>query len=142
MDRLDIQLVPGADEHGGRWVGVHLLVNGEDLKDLVADFEKKGGYDPAGGYDALALDGLEPAIDRLTGKPNGWPRGGQTVLLVCESDREEGCWPIFARISMGDELVEWRDFEQPHRPERDYSELAFTFSRSQYDAELRRALGA
>lgn len=142
MDRLEIRLRPRADDHSGRWVGVQLFINGENLQDLVTAFETRRGYEPAGGYDAIAVDGLRPAIDRLTGKGSDWPGDGQTVLLVCAADGEEGCWPIFARVVLGDHVVEWRDFNQPHRPGRDYSGLHFAFSRTEYDQEIRRVLSA
>jgi hypothetical protein len=142
MDRLELRLDSGQDEDLGRWVGVHLLVNGVDLRDLVTDYELRCGYDPAGDYDAIDEQGLQPAIARLTGIPNSWPGGDRTVLLVCQSCRDEGCWPIYARVVMGGDVVEWRDFEQPHRPERDYSGLRYTFARPAYDAEISRVLGA
>ncbi len=141
MDRLKIRLTAHQQSELGRWTAVELRVNGRDLKDLVADYERKLGYEPFGGYASISLDGLQGALDRLTGTPNSWPGDGQTVLLVCEGCREEGCWPIFARVRLGEETVEWSDFEQPHRPARDYSNLRFTFDRRQYDEEIARAFG-
>ena len=72
-------------------------------------------------------------MDRLAGTPSFWPGNGETVLLVCEGCREEGCWPIFARVEVDEEVVEWSGFRQPHRPERDYADLRFMFDRRQYD---------
>jgi hypothetical protein len=126
----------------GRWTAVELLVNGQDLKDLVTDFERAKNYEPAGGYDSISLAGLQHAKDRLTGQPNSWPGDGEVVLLVCESCREEGCWPLFARVEMSQGVVEWSGIRQPHRPDRDYSELQFTFDRQQYDAALGEAFGS
>ena len=122
-------------------MAVDLLVNGESLNGLVAAYEQRRGFEPVGGYDSISLEGLQPAADRLTGTPNSWPGDGETVLLVCDVCREEGCWPIFARVDLGKELVEWSGFRQPHLPERQYAELHFTFDRRQYDEEIDQAVG-
>jgi hypothetical protein len=139
MDRLEVRLAPHEDKDIGRWVAVDLLVNGENLKAFVASFEQARGFEPVGGYDSISLEGLQPAAARLTGSPNSWPGNGETVLLVCEGCREEGCWPIFARVDLFEEVVEWSAFRQPHRPDRDYTDLHFTFDRRHYDAEIRLA---
>ncbi len=133
MDRLVVRLSYHEAHDVGRWPAVDLLVNGNYLKDLVADFERARTYAPVGGYDSINLDGLQPAHDRLTGQPSSWPGDGDVVLLVCESCREEGCWPLFGRVQMGSAVVEWSGLRQPHRPDRDYSELHFRFDRQQYD---------
>jgi hypothetical protein len=78
----------------------------------------------------------------LTGSRTLWPGKGRVVLLVCEGCGEEGCWPFLARVHIGDEVVSWDGFEQPHRPERDYSELQFSFDRGQYDSTLTRAFSS
>ena len=62
-------------------------------------------------------------------------------MLVCEGCREEGCWPLFARVQMSQAVVEWSGMRQPHRPDRDYSELHFTFDRQPYDAALSEGFG-
>lgn len=50
-----------------------------------------------------------------------------------------GCWPLLCMISVGDNEVRWRDFEQPHRGVSsgawwwDYSGFpGFTFEKAQY----------
>ena len=139
MDRLVVHLTSHEAEDLGSWTAVDLLVNGRDLKDLVADFERARNYEPAGGYDSISLDGLQPAQDRLTGQPSSWPGNGDVVLLVCEGCREEGCWPLFGRVRMGSAIVEWSGIRQPHRPDRDYSEFQFRFDRQQYDTALSEA---
>jgi hypothetical protein len=142
MDRLVVRLQPHEATDLGRWTAVDLLVNGRDLKDLVAEFERSEGYEPAGGYDSISLDGLEHAHDRLTGQPSSWPGNGEVVLLVCASCREEGCWPLFARVERRAAVVDWSAIRQPHRPDRDYSKLHFTFDRQQYNAALSEAFGS
>ncbi len=66
----------------------------------------------------------------------------EVVLLVCEGCREEGCWPLFARVQVSQAVVEWSGMRPPHRPDRDYSELHFTFARQQCDAALSGAFGS
>jgi hypothetical protein len=141
MDYLGLRLTPHEETHLGRWTAVDVLVNGKPLKDLAFEFEREHGYDPAGGYDSISLAGLQPAPDALRGTPNTWPGDGEIVLLVCASCREEGCWPLLARVKVGDATVEWSGFRQPHRTSRDYSDLRFAFDRGQYDEELQDAFG-
>jgi len=43
---------------------------------------------------------------------------------------------------MSQAVVEWSGMRQPHRPDRDYSELHFAFGRQQYDAALREEFGS
>ncbi|MGH2385939.1 MAG: hypothetical protein ACRDGB_12945 [Candidatus Limnocylindria bacterium] len=139
VDTLAIQLTPRAGE--GHWTAVDLVVNGQALKDLVTDFESERGYEPAGGYDSFAVEGLQLPAERLTGTPNLWPGRGEVVLLVCSGCGEEGCWPLFARVSVGEETVDWHSFSQPHRPSRDYTDLRFRFDRRLYDDVLDTAFG-
>jgi len=141
MDRLEIRLVPHSRANHGQWVAVDLVVNGENLESLVASYERARCFRPAGGYDSISVDGLEPALARLTGSPSLWPGDGETVLLVCRECGEEGCWPIFARVNLNAETVDWSAFRQPFYPDRDYTDLHFTFDRRQYDAEITRAFG-
>lgn len=74
VDTLAIQLAPRAGDTGeGHWTAVDLMVNGQPLSDLVTEFEGQHGYEPAGGYDSFAVEGLQPPAERLTGTPNLWP---------------------------------------------------------------------
>ena len=141
MDRLEIRLTNHSRNEVGRWTAVELLVNGMNLKSLVGDFERAHDYAPVGGYDSRSLEGMQHAADVLAGEPNSWPGGGEGVLLVCESCREEGCWPLFGRVELGTDRVEWSGFRQPHRPDREYKDLHFAFDRAEYDQELIRAFG-
>lgn len=138
VDTLAIRLTPRANYV---WTAVDLMVNGQALKDLVSEFERWRGYEPPGGYDSFAVQGLQPPAERLTGIPNLWPGGGQVVLLVCGGCGEEGCWPLFARVTVGEETVEWHGFSQPHRPLRDYTDLRFSFDRRLYDEVLAARFG-
>lgn len=139
MDRLDVRLEP-AESDVGNWTPVHLTVNGRPLVEIAAAFEAEQGWDPAGGYDWLATDGLRPARSRLLAKvADDWRGDGRTVVLVCGVCGEEGCWPLLARIVADDDQFVWRDFFQPHRSERDYAGLRFSFDRGAYESEIDRA---
>jgi hypothetical protein len=114
-------------------------VNGVRLADLVAEFERAHQYEPAGGY-----AGLVPSYFRL-GRPDEYFMGvspdpqisnGGHWLLGCECG-EAGCWPLEARIVVGDQQISWEGFKQPFRPERDYSSFGpFRFNLEQYRGSL------
>lgn len=143
MDRLDINLSERAEsDHGynARWVEVDLIVNDKSLAQVLKDHEAGRGYEPAGGYGSISLDGLQPARDRLLGSPERWAGDGETVLLVCGDCREEGCWPMYCHIELGPSTVTWSSFRQPHRDDRDYGDLRFVFDRSAYIAAVASAL--
>jgi hypothetical protein len=93
---------------------------------------------PAGGV----YGGLIPAFfrfgrlaDHFLGR---WPgrSGSKPPLLGCQCG-EWGCWPLLARIRAVADSVIWDQFEQPHRPSRDYGAFGpFTFERQQYERAL------
>jgi len=104
---------------------------------MVRTFEEGDRMDPAAGYRPIPHTGLASARDRLLGLERArWPGNGRTVLLVCDC-RDEGCWPRPARVRQDGAVVRWDDFEQPQRPERDYSGLGpFVFDAEAYTAEV------
>jgi len=129
----------------GQYVGTAItpVVGGRLLTEVVADFETRRDYRPAGGY-----DGLVPGTGRLgdltryyLGQDNGqWPAPGYAWLLGCDCG-EPGCWPLKARITSDTTTVVWTDFTQPHRDSWDYTGLGpFVFGREQYEAAVRRAV--
>jgi hypothetical protein len=66
-----------------------------------------------------------------------WFEDGDTVLLGCECG-EWGCWPLTARVEIGDGVVRWTGFRQGHR-DWDLSALGpFEFELEQYMTALRR----
>ena len=70
------------------------------------------------------------------------PDRGRAWLLGCDCG-EVGCWPLDARIEVTDDLVMWQDFQQPHRPERDYRSFGpFVFGRKEYDRAVADAVAA
>ena len=53
-------------------------------------------------------------------KDSYFARLERVYVLGCQCG-EVGCWPLLARISIGDASVTWDFFQQPHRKERGYS---------------------
>lgn len=121
------------------------VVNGTLLTELIAEFETRQGYSPAGGY-----AGLVPAhfrfgdlVQYFLGQNNGqWPQPGYAWLLGCDCG-EVGCWPLEARIITGSDKVTWTDFAQPHRRSRDYQGFGdYVFGRPAYERAVREAVAS
>jgi hypothetical protein len=119
-------------------------VDDVSLVDLVSGYEHAAGYDVAGEYAGLVLDhfnfGDLPSY--LTGQPDAsyWAKIGAVALLGCECG-EVGCWPLHAEVLTSDDVVTWRGFQQPYRPNRDYGSFGpFVFRRSQYERSVREAV--
>jgi hypothetical protein len=122
------------------------VLNGSRLTDLVEAFERSRSYEPVGGYAGLVpafftigpLDQYFMATSNEVFTTNGF------YLLGCECG-EVGCWPLVARIIADDRVVQWKDFKQPLRPDRDYSGFGpFLFDADQYQRsvlELTSAFG-
>ncbi|WP_336404360.1 hypothetical protein [Klenkia sesuvii] len=107
-------------------------MDGVPLVDLVSVFEADSGYDVPGAYAGLARD-WEFDAERWCPSPERFLRAN---LLGCDCG-EAGCWPLVARIRAVRDQVIWDSFEQPFRPERDYTGLGpFTFDAGQYAAAL------
>jgi hypothetical protein len=92
------------------------VVDSRSLTDLVAEFESRAGYEPAGGYAGLVPEhyDLGDLSLYLMGEQVPWP-GHEVALLGCECG-EWGCWPLVAHVVAADGIVEWSGFRQPHRP--------------------------
>src|SRR5687767_7822211 len=115
------------------------VINGRDLVDLVAAFERGFAGDLAGSYEPLAANDLVAPSRHLLGDPQRLYQyaQGRVALLGCECG-ESGCWPFVARIDLADDRVTWRDFAQPHRPQWSYAGFGpFVFDRAAYAAALR-----
>ena len=114
------------------------VVDDVPLTTLVDEFEAAGGMEPHG--DAYA--GLIPRFVRLAPAAEHYAGGARRVpLLGCQCG-VMACWPLMARIAIGPNDVVWSDFEQPYRPERDYSAFGpFFFVRAQYEAAVRAIAG-
>ena len=117
------------------------MVNASLLSQLASVFEVEHHFEPAGGYGGLIpswfnygdlhsyfLGGSQP--ESYFGKM------GSIYILGCECG-EVGCWPLVCRVHKSTDEVIWDSFQQPHRPERDYSKFGpFLFERQQYHDAL------
>lgn len=115
-------------------------IDGERLNMLVGEFERQSGMEPADGYGGLLPSGFRyGALDRYfigdPEYPDYWIGLGGIYLLGCKDCGDVGCWPIVCSIVADDTTVTWKDFRQPHRPNRNYSAFGpFTFDRTAYEA--------
>ncbi len=121
-------------------------IDGAALADLADSFERGHDMtDPAGGYGGLIPEFLNYGpLDRyFLGKPATEyfvNRPGRIFVLGCRCG-EVGCWPLTCDVGVRKDEIVWSDFEQPHRPRRDYSGFGpFVFGRSQYGEALKRLL--
>lgn len=110
-------------------------VDSVPFTDLVAAFETSQGWSPTGGYAGLdtAMRSYCPWIDYFKGYCGSLGHNEEkTALLVCQCGVYT-CWPLLAAIETDYETMTWSRFEQPHRPERDYSAFGpFTFDWQEY----------
>jgi hypothetical protein len=57
----------------------------------------------------------------------------ENIYVLGRECGEVGCWPLCCRVELAAEVVVWKHFEQPHRPDRDYSSFGpFAFLRDSY----------
>jgi hypothetical protein len=117
-------------------------IDGVLLTILVEQFEHaRGMTDPAGGYGGLipeffAYGPLDRYFLGESERPCFANTPGRIYVLGCECG-EVGCWPLVCLVSTSDRAITWQSFEQPHRPERDYSSFGpFVFDAEQYEAAL------
>ena len=149
MDVIRFELRPPMEEYWNDQA-LHILINGDHLIDLVREIErpfalKEGSPEIAGAYDGLPVSEIGSAKDHFLGRPQPILNyGAKTVLLGCTCGIVD-CWPLLARVVVGDRTVTWSDFEQPHRRvnsaagEWRYDDFGpFVFDRDQYVAELER----
>ena len=119
-------------------------LNGVSLCDLVSEFEAANDFDVVGGYDELVLDSFNfgDIAKYLSGRAGPKRGHGVVALLGCDCG-ELGCWPLQARVTLAQGRVVWDQFEQPHRPTRDYTGFGpFQFDEQQYRASLTEMLRA
>jgi hypothetical protein len=128
-------------ESGGEYSLVPYVDN-VSLIDLVSGYEHAAGFDVPGKYAGLVLSRFSfgDLTAYLDGRPESpyWAKLGAIALLGCTCG-EVGCWPLYAQVVVGSQLVTWRGFNQPFRPNRDYGGLGpFAFRRTQYDSAVRQ----
>lgn len=116
-------------------------VDGTYLTELVDSYERKAGFRPPFGY-----AGIVPEFSRSYGDlaayylgespSKWWKRRGKIAVLGCICGNL-GCWPLHTRVTTDDSHVGWSEFEQPHKPDRDYSGVGpFVFERTSYVAAV------
>jgi hypothetical protein len=121
------------------------IVDGVELTDRVHEFERERRMETR----AVSYGGLIPSFfkfgsmgDHYLGTASPAGHRGKIPVLGCECG-EWGCWPLLARVIVGDTTVTWTDFEQPYRPDRDYRSFGpFTFSRADYESAIAEVAGA
>jgi hypothetical protein len=126
---------------GGPFPVVAIYVDGHRLQDLArvvelpfAEAEGKAAL--AGSYAGLSPSMVVRGSRHFMGEPDEvWFDDGDTILLGCVCG-ELGCWPLTARVEVGETTVTWTDFRTGHR-NWDLSGLGpFVFDRRQYERAL------
>lgn len=134
MDRNEIRFEYARD-HDHEPHEIAIRIDGTDLTELIDTFEIGAGMRPAGD----AYGGLVPAYFRFGSMDDhfhGRSTNAKTPVLGCECG-EWGCWPLMTRIIVLHDVVLWDSFEQPFRPDRDYTGFGpFRFERHRYDAAV------
>ena len=148
MDVLRLGTSEREDPAAGIVDAVEISVNGRDLRDLVAEAElpfARREVKPrlAGSYVGLPPEEMFLPSRRLLGEPGTYYDAdyadGRLAVLGCVCG-EVGCWPLLVGISVGEDVVTWEDFRQPHGGAWRYGVLGpFVFGRGAYEAELRGA---
>ncbi|WP_410657542.1 hypothetical protein [Amycolatopsis sp. lyj-112] len=114
-------------------------IDGVLLTELVDAYEIDADMQPAGdAYGGLIPQYFRfgPLDEHFLGR-SADSVGPKTPVLGCACG-EWGCWPLLARITVTDDLVQWDGFEQPHRATRDYTGFGpFQFDRRHYETALR-----
>jgi hypothetical protein len=102
-------------------------VDGVSLVDLDRPAKADRQPDLAGAYAGLVVGGARwqdwyPGVD-----PQVWFGDGDSCLLSCVCG-DTGCWPLTAKITIGEDTVRWESFRTGHRA-WDLAALGpFTFS--------------
>ena len=129
--------------------GVHVIINGRDLIEILRDIElpfatREGHPRIAGAYSGLPAHRVFFPSRHFLGEPEPIysDSEGRTFVLECECG-EPGCWPLAVRIELREREVIWSDFRQPHRRSHSkagewrYDALSsFTFDRQLYERAL------
>jgi hypothetical protein len=121
-------------------------VDGVPLAALVTAYEEQNGFQPFGGYGGLIPEyfrygPLDKYFLGQTSASGFWAEIEGVYLLGCRCG-EVGCWPLRGKIELAGSDVIWRDFQQPHRPQRDYSRFGpFVFVWTDYERVLRQLPG-
>lgn len=121
-----------------------ILIDGNNLIDLLKDYElplakKEGSETIAGAY-----DGLDPKVlfaNLTNSKDNQNSENDKSDILDCECG-SPGCWTFMVKVIEKQDTVIWTGFEQIHRSKNsanywDYSDFKdFEFNRIEYLKKL------
>lgn len=108
---------------------------------MVAAYEDERSFEPAGGYGGIVPGHVDLGpLDRyLLGGARAFTADGSIDVLGCLCG-EWRCWPLVVRVDVDGDTVTWSDFQQTHRPDRDFRGLGpFTFDLAQYRSAAARA---
>lgn len=150
MDEVSFELAPAGGDFADDLTQIRISVNGTELPELVRHAElpfarAEGNAELAGTYVGLVPGYIRMDLaGQFLGGSGAWlysEGDGKTALLSCDCG-EVGCSPLLARVTVSDDTVTWDEFEQPERPDWDYSGFGpFTFDRTQYERALMDVLG-
>lgn len=132
--RFDIQ-------HGDYGDLVVPVIDGESLIHKLKDFElpfakEEGSPEIAVAYSGLPITMVRPPSRYYYGKDNR-KLNEKTPILICDC-LWDGCWDVVVDIELIDKKIIWKNFEQIHRENWNYSELgAFSFDKIQFEKALR-----
>ena len=115
------------------------VLNYKTLAERVMAFEQEQGWTHGDTYSGLAprVHCYGSSQEHFLGMSRSiaW-NGGKTPLLIC-SCGVPTCWPLLARVEADETWVTWSEFEQPHRPQWDYTGFGpFRFDREDYERVL------
>ena len=116
------------------------IINGKSLISILKEFEKpfsekEGHLELAGGYDGIPKSHINSVKDYYLGVNQDEWLEGKTAILDCPC-LCVGCWSFVAKIETERKKVIWKEFEQIHRNNWDYSSLdSFIFDKAQYENE-------
>lgn len=117
------------------------VIDGKSLISILKDFElpfakKEGSKKIAGSYSGLFASSVKPPSRYLYGEELG-RLNKKTPILICTC-LFGGGWDFIADIELTEEVVIWKNFEQPYRKNWNYAELGvFTFDRKQFENALK-----
>ena len=148
MDTISFAAVEVEDETGVKpaAAAIGIQVNGRDLLERVREVEapfaaQENHPDLAGAYRGVRADYIPDVWQYFQGSGADWQC--RTTLYECAECGMTGCWPLLARVEVGERAVTWAEFEQPHRGNtgrglhwRHEGLGPFVFERGQYEAAL------
>ena len=150
MDIIGFEIGERDNPANGLADAVNNFINGRNLVDIVREVElpcsaRDGKPHRAGRYVGLPPEEIFLPSPRLLGEPTTYydhdSAEGKIAVLGCGCG-DVGCWPLWVKIALRDDVVIWSGFEQPHRPGWRYDEIRpFVFDRTQYLSAIDRGPG-